>query len=103
MSRPAQAAAAADRRIDVRVELPSTAVAMVAGGIRFELRLKDLSRYGLCGLTDAPLAPGETVFLLFEEAAPVAAEIRWIRRALVGAAFAEPLPVPLLRKFGRKR
>jgi hypothetical protein len=96
----AAAKAAAERRTDVRHELPSTEVSILAGGMRFALRLKDLSSRGLCGLTDAPLAPGQTVFLLSGAAEPLPAEIRWIRRALIGAAFADPVPAEVLKAIG---
>lgn len=99
----AAAAAEAERRIDVRHELPSTEVSILAGGMRFALRLKDLSSRGLCGLTDAPLAPGQTVFLLSGCAEPLPAEIRWIRRALIGAAFADPVPPEVLEALGLAR
>jgi hypothetical protein len=94
------AAAGPERRIDARHELPSTEVSILAGGMRFALRLKDLSQYGLCGLTDAPLAPGQIVFLLAGMAEPLAAEIRWIRRALIGAAFTDPVPAEVLQAIG---
>ncbi len=90
---------AAERRGGERHALPSTRIDLRAGGMVFALRLKDLSRSGFCGLTDAPLAPGQIVYLLAERAEPLPARIRWIRRALIGAEFAEPLPRPLLARI----
>lgn len=97
------AAAGAERRIDVRHPLPSTRIDLRAGGMVFALRLKDLSSSGFCGLTDAPLAPGQIVYLLAEQAEPLPARVRWIRRALIGAEFAEPLRGPTLARLKPRR
>jgi len=79
-----------ERRIDERLDFIGTDVVLLLDAGRFTLRLKDLSSFGLCGLSDAPLAPGQHICLLLDEE-PVAAEVRWIRKALIGAAFAAPL------------
>lgn len=91
-----------ERRLKERRRLGAAEVPMLVRGIRCALRVKDLSSKGLCGLTDAPLAAGETVFFLFPEIDPVAAEIRWVRRAFVGAAFSELLPAKLIQRMVRR-
>jgi hypothetical protein len=65
------------------------------------VRLKDLSTSGLCGLTDAPLTPGQLVCFIIDEE-PVAAEIRWIRRTLVGARFTDPLDAEIISRLQRR-
>ena len=99
---PAAADMELERRLKERRRLCAAEVPMLVRGIRCVLRVKDLSSRGVCGLTDAPLAAGETVFLLFPESDPVPAEIRWVRRAFVGAAFSELLSPKLIQKMVRK-
>jgi hypothetical protein len=62
------------------------------------VRLKDLSACGLCGLTDAPLIAGQQLCFIIE-GEPIAGEIRWIRRTLIGARFTEPLDAEIIRKL----
>jgi hypothetical protein len=91
-----------DRRIAERHDLTGRNVRLLVDATVFTLHLKDLSRTGLCGLTDAPLAPGQMVCLLFDKWEPVPAQIRWIRKALIGAAFPEPLPAEMVGRLKRK-
>lgn len=65
---------------------------------KFTLRIKDLSLTGVSGLTDAPIIPGDIVFVQLEETLIPAAELVWFRRSLVDFHFVEPLE---LRKFKR--
>lgn len=65
---------------------------------KFTLRIKDLSLTGISGLTDAPIIPGDIVFVQLEETLIPAAELVWFRRSLVDFHFIEPLE---LRKFKR--
>lgn len=92
----------ADRRIDPRHDLVGAEVKLLFDATVFTIRLKDLSCTGFCGLTDAPLAPGQRVCLLFDQYETVIAEIRWIRKALIGGAFPEPLPRDQVRRFRRR-
>ncbi len=80
-----------ERRILPRHDLSGEELGLLVDSVRYRLRIKDASRTGLCGLTDAPLAPGQRVFLLFDGSAGHAAEICWIRNARIGASFLEPL------------
>jgi hypothetical protein len=91
----------ADNRRAERHNFTGAQTKLLIDGIHFTLHLKDLSTTGLCGLTDAPLAPGQMVCLLLDRWEPVAAEIKWIRRALVGLVFAEPLPGELIARLKR--
>jgi len=91
-----------ERRIDPRHDFTGHDVRMFFGKMGYMLRLKDLSCKGLCGLTDAPVAPGEIVSVVLEEPEHVAAEIRWVRNALIGAAFLEPIEAEQMQKFRLK-
>jgi hypothetical protein len=89
-----------ERRILPRHDLSGEELGLLVDGVRYKLRIKDLSRTGLCGLTDAPLAPGQKVFLMFEGVDGHAAQICWIRNARMGAHFLEPLTT---EELGRLR
>lgn len=91
-----------DRRRARRYLLPGSKVRVLADGLAFDLQLRDLSWRGLCGLTDAPLARGQSVVILFADGRQVEAEVRWARAAVVGAVFREPLPDEMLRKLWRR-
>ena len=92
-----------DRRLDVRHDFTGENVRLLVRKVQFILHLKDLSCTGLCALTDAPLALGERAYLLFEDEEPFEAEVRWIRRALFGASFCEPLTFQTLQRLRRRR
>ncbi|HEX4739526.1 MAG TPA: hypothetical protein VH331_18410 [Allosphingosinicella sp.] len=91
-----------DRRIARRYLLPGSKVRLVVEGLPFDLHLKDLSWRGLCGLTDAPLARGQAVVVLFADGQQIEAEIRWARTVVVGAVFREALPDEMMRRLWRK-
>ena len=90
-----------DNRRAERHDLTGVEVKLLCDGMQFSIHLKDLSSTGLCGLTDAPLAPGQMVFLLLDKWEPAAAQIRWIRKALIGASFLEPLPPEMVTRLKR--
>ena len=96
-----QSTGAADNRRAERHDFTGAQTKLLIDGMHFTVHLKDLSATGLCGLTDAPLAPGQMVCLLLEKWEPVAAEIRWIRKALIGVSFTEPLPSELILRLKR--
>lgn len=90
-----------DNRRAERHDFTGAQTKLLLDGMHFTVHLKDLSATGLCGLTDAPLAPGQMICLLLEKWDPVAAEIKWIRKALIGVAFSEPLPTELVVRLKR--
>lgn len=92
-----------ERRHDLRHDLTGMDVRLLAGKVQYVLHLKDLSCTGLCALTDAPLAPGDRVYLLFEQMEPCEVEICWTRRALFGAAFTKQLSLEVIRTLCRRR
>jgi hypothetical protein len=89
-----------ERRILPRHDLTGEELGLLVDAVRYKVRIKDLSRTGLSGLTDAPLAPGQKVFLMFEGVDGHAAQICWIRNARMGAHFLEPLTA---EELGRLR
>ena len=90
---------ASERRIEVRHPVAGAEARLLFDGMHYALRLKDLSIYGLCGLTDAPIAPGQIAAILFEAEDAREVEIRWVRRTLIGLAFLRPLPSDLVHKM----
>jgi hypothetical protein len=85
----AQAGTAKDRKAE-RHELTGTVMYLLVDATKYMLHLKDLSSTGVSGMTDAPLALNQTVILyLTKQQDPIAIQIRWIRRTLIGAAFLE--------------
>ena len=57
------------------------------GKKEFELRLKDLSRGGACGLVDEPFAVGDYFFIRLADNVVVEAEVRWVKRVMIGVKF----------------
>lgn len=89
-----------DRRAE-RYDLTGTMMNILVDANHYTLHLKDISACGLCGLTDAPLAPDQLVCLYLTKTDPVTLRIRWIRRALIGASFPEPLAEEMMQKLLR--
>ena len=98
------AASMKDRRAK-RHDLTGAKINLLVDSNLYILHLKDLSALGLCGMTDAPLAPEQTVIAHLAEYQQVPIQIRWIRRTLIGASFFERLSDErmehLLRIHGR--
>lgn len=88
-------------RADVRIPLIGQNITILMDARHYLVRLKDLSASGLCGLTDAPLSPGQQLCFMIDDM-PVAGEVRWIRRTLIGAQFADPLDDETIRRLQRR-
>ncbi|HWI85178.1 MAG TPA: PilZ domain-containing protein, partial [Sphingomonas sp.] len=73
-----------ERRAYVRWSFRGTAFPVRLGKKEFEIRLKDLSRGGACGLMEEPLAIGDYVLIEFGERHVIEAQVRWVRRVIVG-------------------
>lgn len=95
--------AEAERRINRRHDLTGLDTRLIAEGLPWVLRLKDLSCTGICGLTDAPLVVGQSICVRFDGQDEVPGHIRWIRRTLIGAAFEEPIDPKWIDKLRRAR
>ena len=92
-----------DNRRAERHDLTGAEIKLLCDGLQFTVRLKDLSCTGICGLTDAPLAPRQVVALMLDKWEPVQAQIRWIRNALIGASFLEPIAPELVTRIKRSQ
>lgn len=90
-----------------RHDLTGAKMSILIDANRYVLHVKDLSSSGISGLTDAPLALGQIVVLYLSETNPIAMQIRWIRRTLIGGAFLENLPEEnlqaMIKAHSRKR
>lgn len=90
---PPAGAMTKDRRRNDRFELTGAELYLfLSDEQRFRLRLRDVCTTGVSGLTDAPLAAGERVFVQFEEMLMPAAEVIWTRHFFAGLRFEDPLP-----------
>jgi hypothetical protein len=81
----------ADQRAYFRWAFPGTAFPCRMGKKNFEIRLKDLSRGGACGLIDEPFAIGDFFFIQLDEQHVVEAEVRWVRLVMIGVKFGNVL------------
>ena len=61
--------------------------------------LKDLSCIGVSGLTDLPVPVGAMVFVTLKKGRFHAAEVRWVRNAMVGLRFLRPLDPDMVEKI----
>jgi len=77
----------ADHRAHFRWTFKGTAFPCRAGKKEFEIRLKDLSRGGACGLVDEPMVVGEYFFLQLDDRHVVEAQVCWVRRVMIGVKF----------------
>ena len=97
-------ASAADReergrrqRVHERVDCTGRDLPLRIGNSQYRMHLKDLSRSGAAGLTDAPVTMGQMVRLEIDKENQPLAEVRWVRRAWVGLAFEQLIPAELVR------
>lgn len=100
--KPAEASASPDdveSRADPRHDFVGRQAALKVGGSRFGIHLKNLSAKGASGLTDAPLEPGQIIFVELSRTVSAPAEVRWTRRSIAGIAFLMPLSPDFLRRL----
>ena len=81
----------ADKRSYYRWAFKGTTFPCRMGKKKFEIRLKDLSRGGACGLVDEPFAIGDFFFIELGEHQVVEAEVCWVRRVMIGVRFGNPI------------
>ena len=89
----------ADKRAYVRWVFKSTAFPVRLGKKNFEIRLKDLSRGGVCGLMEEPVAVGDYVLIEFDDRHVAEAQVCWVRRVMVGLKFSRPLNASFVTKL----
>jgi hypothetical protein len=92
----------ASRRVDVRWGFKGTAFPVRMGKKHFEIRLKDLSRGGACGLMEEPVAIGDYVMIELDERHVVEAQVCWVRRVMVGLKFSNPLTAAFVSRVHRR-
>ena len=80
-----------DRRAYVRWRFKGTAFAARIGKKKFQIRLKDLSRGGACGMMEEPVAVGDFITIEFDEFHQIEGQVRWVRRTMAGLEFNNPL------------
>ena len=88
-----------DRRAYFRWSFKGTAFPCRMGKKRFEIRLKDLSRGGACGLVGEPFGVGDYFFIELDEHHVVEAEVRWVRRVLIGVQFSRTLSATFVTRL----
>lgn len=97
------APAARERRLDRRHDFSGTSINVRRQRVQTVLQLKDVSAEGACGISEAPLAVGDTVFLQLDKPRFHAARIVWVRNALVGFRFLRPLDPGDLARLHRSK
>lgn len=88
----------ADLRAYFRWQFKGTAFPCRMGKKKFEMRLKDLSRGGACGMVDEPFAVGDYFFMEIDAHNIVEAQVIWIRRVMIGVRFNRLLTATIVTK-----
>ena len=88
-----------ERRLDERHQFAGHRVVIRDRRLQSFIGLKDLSCRGACGISEMPLSPGAIVFLEIRKKRYHAAEVRWVRNALIGLEFVRPLQPDMVEKF----
>ena len=88
-----------ERRLDMRYDFAGKKVGIRDRRVQSVIGLKDLSCKGACGISEMPLSVGSLVFLEIKKNRFHAAEVRWVRNALIGIRFYRPLEPDMVEKF----
>jgi len=89
----------ADLRAYFRWQFKGTSIPCRMGKNKFEVRLKDLSRGGACGLVDEPFAVGDYFFMELDPHTVVEAQVVWARRVTIGVRFNRVLTATFVTKL----
>ena len=93
-----------DKRAHVRHRFKGAAFRVRASGGRvFEIRLKDLSVGGACGLICEPVRVGDYLIIEFDARHQVEAQVCWARRLLTGLQFTHPLNPAFIERLEEQR
>jgi hypothetical protein len=95
----AKAAADAERRLDTRHNFAGYRVGIRDRRVQSFIGLKDMSCRGACGISEMPLSVGSIIFIEIRKKRFHAAQVRWVRNALVGLQFFRPLQPEMVEKF----
>ena len=94
-----KARAEEERRLDMRYDFAGKKVGLRDRRVQSWIGLKDLSCKGACGISEMPLSVGSLVFIEIKKKRFHAAEVRWVRNALIGLRFYRPLQPDMVEKF----
>lgn len=89
----------ADNRAYFRWEFKGTAFPCRMGKKQFEIRLRDLSRGGACGLIDEPFAVGDYFFMQLDANNVAEAQVVWVRGVRIGVKFSRTLTATFVTKL----
>ena len=92
----------ADNRAYFRWEFKGTSFPCRMGKKEFEIRLKDLSRGGACGMVDEPFAVGDYFFIELDAHTVMEAEVVWTRRVMIGVKFNRILTARFVTRLHEK-
>ena len=92
----------ADNRAYFRWQFKGTSFPCRMGKKEFEIRLKDLSRGGACGMVDEPFAVGDYFLIQLDAHTVVEAEVIWTRRVMIGVKFNRILTARFVTRLHEK-
>lgn len=90
-----------ERRSEGRLDFSRARLPIRNRRTQATFHLKDMSRFGACGISDMPLAVGAVIFVRLAKGRYQAAEVRWVRNAQVGVRFFRPLQSAELDRLRR--
>jgi hypothetical protein len=73
------------------------------GGKAMQITLKDLSAGGACGLISEPVSVGDHMVVELDARHQIEAQVRWVRRLLVGLRFTRPLTQTFVESLHARR
>jgi hypothetical protein len=88
-----------DKRAFVRYPSRSASFPVRVAASECEIRLRDVSRGGASGLICEPVSVGDYMIVKFDRKHQVEAEVRWVRRLLVGITFTNRLSSALVSRL----
>jgi len=91
-----------EKRAFARHPFRSATFPVRIGASECEIRLKDLSRGGASGLIGEPVRVGDHVVIVFDRHHQVEAEVRWVRRLIVGLTFTNPLSATFVERLATR-
>jgi hypothetical protein len=68
-----------------------------------QITLKDLSAGGACGLISEPVSVGDHMVVELDARHQIEAQVRWVRRLLVGLRFTRPLTQTFVESLHARR
>lgn len=97
--RPGKSAPRAERRKESRHDFLGRKIIIRQRRALGIMHLRNLSRGGVCGITDMPLEVGSLVFVELTRTHFYAAEVVWASNIRLGLALVKPLRMELLERL----